>query len=141
MRKEKWIWMPHAGHFILGDECRFHLNTYVGGYIVSTVGEYWPDSEVRKIHAQVMGKKIAGRGDEWDANYMREFGFTAIGLNRLYETMVFKARRANHNGEDWQCCPWEMVNPDNVDFAAYNTATDAYKGHLKMCRRWAKRRR
>ena len=40
MSADKWIWMGHAGHFILGHKCRFHLSTYVNGYIVSTVGEY-----------------------------------------------------------------------------------------------------
>ena len=29
IKKDKWIWMPHAGHLIVGNDCRFHLNTKV----------------------------------------------------------------------------------------------------------------
>ena len=52
MAKEDWIWMPHPGHFIGASNCKFIMNTYVNGYIVSTVGEYFPDAEVRRIHLQ-----------------------------------------------------------------------------------------
>jgi len=64
MKKEKWVWMPHAGHFVCGHRCQFKLNTYVGKYIVSTVGEMV---------------------------YDQNKGFEEIGCDRLYETMVFKA--------------------------------------------------
>jgi hypothetical protein len=64
MKKNRWVHMPHPGHFIGGPDCRFHLNTYVGKYIVSTGGEYTPG-----------GTDIS-----------RE-----IGYGRKYETMVFKA--------------------------------------------------
>ena len=57
MRKGKWIWMPHTGHFICGSRCRFHLNTYIGKYIVSTIGELWPERGVREIHAKVFDSK------------------------------------------------------------------------------------
>lgn len=42
---QDWIWMPHPGHFIAADACMFRLCTYVGGFIVSTVGDY-KDGEV-----------------------------------------------------------------------------------------------
>jgi len=58
--KGKWIWMPHAGHLIVSSDCRFHLNTYVGGYIVSTVGEYFPDEGVREIFAESRGVNLEG---------------------------------------------------------------------------------
>src|SRR5919106_127620 len=45
-------WFGHAAHFICGRWCRFHLATQVGDYLVSTVGEYWPEHDVREIHAQ-----------------------------------------------------------------------------------------
>jgi hypothetical protein len=57
MTRDKWVWMGHSGHFILGSSCRFHLNTYVGRYIVSTVGELWNDTAVRRIHASVYDKE------------------------------------------------------------------------------------
>ena len=50
--KDKWVWMGHAGHFICGHDCRFHMATRVGKYLVSTVGELWPSRAVREIHAK-----------------------------------------------------------------------------------------
>lgn len=58
------IWMPHPGHFILRRDCQFRLNTYVNGYIVSTIGELVEPGQ-----------------DE----------FQQIGSDALYETMVFSA--------------------------------------------------
>lgn len=104
--KSKWIWMPHAGHLIVGYMCRFHLNTRIEKYIISTVGEY-PNPE-------------------------REDKFEEIGPHRLYETMVFPAMKSD-NG----CCPWTARNWLEIDTDGYNTAEDAYKGHLKMCNKYA----
>lgn len=109
-KKENWVWMPHSGHFIGGNSCRFHLNTYVGGYIVSTVGEYDP--------------------------YHKGWGhFETLGVDRLYETMVFEAVREKE--EDALCCPWRIDVSKDVDMEGYNDSVDAYKGHLKLCRKWA----
>lgn len=134
--KEKWIWMPHAAHFICGNDCRFHLATKVGKYIVSTVGEYVPDSSIRRIYAESRGKKIKGIGDEWDANYMKEFGYEDIGLDRKYETMVFLAKKS---GESCSACPYRIASGENIDFKGYNNPKDAYQGHMKMCEKWSKK--
>jgi len=107
MNKENWIWMPHAGHLCVSNDCRFRLNTYVGKYIVSTVGEYFIGDKVREI-----------------------------GCNRLYETMVFKAVKTKH-----VCCPYEALIADCVDFDGYDSDEDAYKGHLKLCKKWSKKRK
>lgn len=58
--------MPCAGHFIGAGQCKFFKNTYVNGFIVSTVGEYRPS-----------GKTVE------------------IGFERFYETMVFKAKKSD----------------------------------------------
>lgn len=109
-KKENWLWMGHAGHFIGGSSCRFHLNTYVGGYIVSTVGEYDP--------------------------YNKGWGnFEELGINRLYETMVFKAEKESK--DDAQCCPYRIIVSEEMDMDGYNDPAAAYKGHLKLCKRWA----
>jgi len=102
--KSDWIWMPHPGHFICSYACRFVLNTYVNGYIVSTVGEYFPDSRVREIMANCRNVKIEGQGDTWDANYLKKIGYEEIGANRKYESMVFKAAKAKD-----KCCPYRAV--------------------------------
>jgi hypothetical protein len=136
--KDKWVWMPHPGHLIVSRDCGFHLNTYVGGYIISTVGEYWPDRQVREIHASVVDKKWLEqnrhlKGDYFDSAYMQRFGWEEIGLSRTYETMVFKAGKSNE-----ACCPFDaLVMRGEKDFVGYETAAAAYKGHLKLCKRWA----
>ena len=114
MKKENWIWMPHAGHFICGHRCQFKLNTYVGKYIVSTVGEL---PEILKEYIK-------------DGDYMSQF--QTIGCDRYYETMVFKAVKSK-----FKCCPYEQNSGEYVDFEGYNTAEEAYKGHLKMCNKWS----
>jgi hypothetical protein len=135
MSKDKWVWMPHAGHFIMGHYCRFKFNTHVNGFIVSTVGELWPERSSREIHAEVHDKKWFDgnrhlKGDNFDAAYMKRFGYEDIGCDRKYETMVFKAKKSSR-----KCCPYEMADAVNIDFAAYSDADAAYGGHLKMCRK------
>ena len=137
MRKEKWVWMPHAGHFICGNDCRFHLTTYVGGYLVSTVGEYWPDRQVREIHAGIHNRTWFDenkhrKGDDFDTAYMKEFGFIEIGLDRKYETMVFKAKKSADG-----CCPFRILDGTELDFMGYQDGKSAYEGHIKMCKKWA----
>lgn len=138
MKKENWVWMPHAGHFILGNYCRFHLNTYVGKYVVSTVGELWNEKEVRMIHARVHDPKWFEKnqrleGDYFDNAYFKRFGYDDIGYKSKYETMVFKAVRDKKH----LCCPWKMLTGAYQDFNSYETAETAYKGHLKMCKKWS----
>ena len=60
--KDKWKWFGNAGHFCGSGDCRFHLTTLVGKYIISTIGEWRP-----------MG---ATKDKE-------------IGISGFYETMVF----------------------------------------------------
>lgn len=139
MTKGKWIWMPHAGHFILGNKCEFRLNTYVGKYIVSTVGQLWNERAVREIHAHVhkpewLAKNIHLKGDYFDYAYMKEFGYDDIGCDRKFETMVFRAKKSKN-----KCCPYEIIVSKCVDSNAYNDSVGAYKGHLKLCEKWSKK--
>jgi hypothetical protein len=140
MTKDRWIWMPHAGHFICSDHCIFHLNTYVGGYVVSTVGELWNERAVREIHAKIyapewLQENAHLKGDEFDSAYMRKFGYEEIGCDRKYETMVFKAQKSNN-----KCCPYKIIVSEQVESNAYNEPEDAYKGHLELCEKWAERK-
>lgn len=61
---EDWIWDGHAGHFILAYKCGFRLNTRVGNYRISTVGDLPADGDER--------------GEMQD-----------IGFSRKFETLVF----------------------------------------------------
>ena len=157
--KHDWIWMPHAGHLCVSRWCRFHLNTYVNGYIVSTVGEYWPEEPVRRINVECRGKYpkfavdedgkvhqvkeisdeqraevLSLKGDAFDAAYMAIYGFETVGCDRKYETMVFKAKEE----KTYPCCPYVAGDWDDIDFDGYNDPVDAYKGHLNMCEKWDK---
>ncbi len=135
--RDQWIYMPHAGHFICGSECRFRLNTYVNGWIISTVGEYLPDSEVRRILASSRGINIQGKGDYARADYLNKIGYEEIGCERLYETMVFRAVANQPQG--FACCPYVQESGSSVDFAGYNLPGEAAAGHEKMCLKWADR--
>ena len=132
--KDQWVWMPHPAHFICGHRCRFHLATRIGQVIVSTVGEYWPENEVREIIAETKGVVINGRGDAREADYMKKIGFEEIGHNRKYETMVFRAAPRDHP----TCCRFQLSSGHEIDFRGYNKPEDAYAGHLELCDKWAK---
>lgn len=134
--EKEWVWMPHAVHFIFGDECRFRLNTRVGDYIISTVGEYLPDAPVREILAQCRKIDLEGIGDERVSNYMKKIGCEDIGFNRKYETMVFYSKPSENNDS---CCPWEAVRSAELDMIGYSDPGEAYRGHLEMCRKFAHR--
>lgn len=137
---KKQTWMPHAGHFILGQQCRFRLNTHVSGYIISTVGEYVPDSELRRMYRE--SRKMTGnelRGDAEEMDWIKQTGGAEgygeeIGYGRKYETMVFHAMKSKR-----KCCPYEMRSASNIDGDSYNFSADAYKGHLKMVAKYAKK--
>lgn len=141
MKKANWIWMPHAGHLIVGNECQFHLNTYVGKYIVSTVGEYWPDRMIREIHAKIWNKEWYEanknlKGDTFDFEYHKAFGFLPIGAgpNSTYETMVFGAKKSKN-----KCCPYVISVGRVKDSKRYGNADDAMEGHMKLCEKWSKK--
>ena len=138
MKKQNWIWMPHPAHLCVSHMCRFHLSTYVGKYIVSTVGEYSPPRSVKEITARIKDldwheKNNHLKGEEYEYAYLRKFGFDEIGMSRTYETMVFKAVKSLHS-----CCPYIPESGSEVDFKGYKNSQDAYAGHLKLCKKWSK---
>ena len=115
MKKEDWVWMPHAGHFICGQRCQFHLTTYVGGYVVSTLGE------LPAMRVDERGRMVTDQG--WEH----------INGGCDYETMVFRAEPSG-----FECCPWVMSSPCEVDAACYAHAGEATRGHMEMCEKWSK---
>ena len=116
MKKENWIWMPHPGHFICSYRCRFFLNTCVGNYIISTLGELSTDE---KYHND-------SENGTWEE----------VALNAKYESMVFKAQKDKIN----KCCPWTaVISEDELDTKYYDSALEATKGHYKLCNKWSKK--
>lgn len=111
---EEWKWFGLPAHFIGGNQCRFHLATQVGKYLISTVGEYFSES-----------------------TGTREM----IGSARYLETMVFKAGKPC-NEPSCNCGLPRLARPFNeLDFEGYNTAGEAQVGHMKYCHKWAGRKK
>ena len=128
--------MPHPAHFICSKDCKFFMATKVGKYIVSTVGEYFPDYRTREIYAKIRKKDIKGIGDEYDRNYMKEIGFEDLHLDGWkYETMVFLAKKMTKNGCD--ACPFRIESGNNIDEKWYKTSKEAYQGHYKLCSKYS----
>ena len=135
MKRERWVWMPHSAHFICGQDCRFHLATYVGGYIVSTIGEYLPDVGVREILAERKGIKLEGKGDARRLDFMVKHGFVDIGYARKYETMVFKA----HKDRTDDCgCPYRWSGGE-LELMPANDSKTAIKNHYRLCEKWSRK--
>ena len=134
----KWEHFGHAAHFICGHNCRFHLATLVGKFLVSTVGELVPDESSREIYARSKGVALKGRGDERLYSFLKKHGFVELGYQRTYETMVFKAGKpciAKH------ChCGLPAIDGSELDFAGYNNAKAATDGHRKLCLKWSKKK-
>jgi hypothetical protein len=117
MAKVKWKWFGHAAHLCVGPWCRFHLATQVGKYIVSTVGDYYPDESTRKV----LGNPPI-----------------EIGYQRKYETMVFRAG-PKCSEPDCKCGMPIPSDWSELEMAPYNTAGEATQGHYKMCEKWERR--
>lgn len=133
--KDEWEWFGKAAHFICGEDCRFHLATKVGRVLVSTVGEYLPDVGVREVLAESRGVVLEGMGDARRADFMRKLGYEPIGFQRKYETMVFRA--GSPCGGECGCGVPQLGDPRELDFAGYNSAADATRGHMALCAKWA----
>jgi hypothetical protein len=132
----EWQWFGKPAHLIVGNDCRFHLATLVGEYMVSTVGEYIPDEPVREILAESRGLALEGRGEYRRASWMQLNGFEEIGYGRTYETMVFRVTGKVCEREDCGC-GLPSIDPTELDSDGYNVAGAAQAGHYAMCAKWA----
>ena len=106
----EWKWFGFPGHFISARNCRFRLCTQVGGYLVSTVGSYWP---------------TIGEGEEQE-----------IGCGRKYETMVFRAGEpCTQKGCN---CGQPVLDPAlELAMIGCNTPDEAQRNHMVTCARYA----
>lgn len=131
--ESKWRWFGNAGHLIVGHDCRFHFATHIGDYLVSTVGEYLPDSTSWPMYAESKGVTLTGRGDDLRAQFLREVGYIELGYKRTFETMVFKA------GAPCTCgCGIPEIDGHELGADGYNDAAAATKGHYIWCGRAAR---
>lgn len=137
-----WEWYGNAAHFICGQDCRFHMATKIGDYVISTVGQLWFPKDVRVIHAEVHDPKWLSenqhlRGDDFDHAYMERFGYEDIGCDRKFETMVFKFKE--YCTTKGCSCGLPLIVPSELDFDSYNDAKSARDGHMRMCEKYAKK--
>lgn len=114
MNKADWVWMGHAGHFCGANDCRFRLTTYVGDFIVSTVGEYTP--------------KLFSKND-------RDFQPLGCGKDDLYETLVFPAKKDDKG----LCCPYIISSFIEIDGDRYKTPLEALEGHMNLCEKFSQK--
>ncbi len=111
MAKANWIWYGYPGHFIGSSSCQFRMCTEVNGYLISTVGDYRP----------------------YENKPAKE-----IGINRLYETMVFRITgRCTAKGCD---CNMPNINGSELEMVPANTPGEAQAGHLAMCAKYDRKR-
>ena len=133
----EWAWYGHAGHFICGRWCRFHLATKVGAFWVSTVGEYVPTDSVQTILAECRGNPLVERGEAREDEFIRKFGFEKLGASGLYETMVFSAGDDVCTERGCNCGQPLPRSWHNLAGDRYDTAREARDGHLSYCQRAA----
>lgn len=112
MPKENWKWYGNAGHFIGGHECSFHLCTEIGDVLISTVGEWRPRGEMEKAILELGGRR-----------------------NSFYETMVFHFRSRCDCGCEK---PTDLFS--EMEVVRYKLAATATAGHMRLCKKWDKRR-
>lgn len=100
------IKMPHPAHFIGARECLFFRSSYINGFIISTVGEYFPES------TGVM---------------------EVIGHKRFYETMVFKAKESDacpdcpYSVADWDNLDFDEYNLKQDAIDGHKRMVDKYR--------------
>ena len=109
---EKWKWYGFPAHFICSSRCQFRMATEVGNYIISTVG--------------AMRDATGNSPDE------------QIGYGRTFETMVFIAER-HARCRDEACGCGMPDKGDEVETLPANTAGEAQKNHMKLCRKYARK--
>ena len=110
--RTEWKWCGGAGHFICSHDCEFRLNTAVGRYRISTVGDM-----------------RHGRGGE-----MQTIG---AGDSAFFETLIFLCTdEVDVCGvclkiKDWceidgrRCATWEEANTQHVEFCEKYAAVPA----------------
>lgn len=104
------IWYGNAGHLCVSRKCEFHLCTEVNGYVVSTVGEYYPNG----------------------INMPME----PVGLmpKELYETMIFE-----FSGSRCKCGCGLPDTGRSLCMDRYATPKEANEGHIRYCEEYAKK--
>lgn len=110
--ESEWVWQGHPAHLCVADRCQFRLNTKVGKYIISTVGEWYPLGT--EMQSGVTKPQPIGAGDD-----------------ALFETYVFLA------GKEMECGCVDIASASELVGRRYATAREAHAGHMECCRKYA----
>lgn len=123
VEEKEWKWFGGVGHLCVGRWCRFHLCTQVGGYLVSTVGEYVPP-------------RNSGGSERAEMEWLMDHPLGhPIGCDRYFETMVFVAGKPCNEPDCY--CEIPEIDVDSLDFIGYKDRKSARDGHLQLCRKYA----
>ena len=113
----EWKWFGVAAHLCVSERCLFHMATDVGDYLVSTVGEFYPNMNIPPER---------GLGKMED-----------VGCDRKYGTCVFKKL-------DGSCkCGCELPNREGSECEGVgaNDAKTAQDNHMEMCHKYCNAKR
>lgn len=129
----EWKWFGDPGHHIIGEDCRFHLCTQVGEFLISTVGNYLPDEGVREIIARTEGVTLRGMGDSRRADFLCKLGYQEVGAGRKFETYVFRVSGEACAEEECGRCGMPIIKEwSELRARGYNIVGDATRGHMEM---------
>ena len=99
-----------AGHFIAARSCFWRRHTQVGGYRVSSIGNYFPERGGER--------QTIGAGDD-----------------AFFETMVFRIQNEQERGnEGCGCCA--VADWSEIDGERYATAGEAQAGHERYIKKY-----
>jgi hypothetical protein len=130
----EWKWFGHAGHFVCGNKCRFHLCTQVGRYLVSTVGEYLLPEPLWDVLGPGRGITPEGIGDAREADWIKKNGFERLGAGEeTFESMVFLAGLPCED-PGCGCGMPKPISWSEMQSERWMTAGEATRGHLAYCR-------
>lgn len=108
----KWKWFGLAGHFIGASHCRFHMCTQVGKYLISSVGNYYPNEGKRNT--------------------------IGAGNDAFFETYVFKAG-VPCDEKGCNCGMPDLADASELDGSCRAaTAGEARANHMRLCRKYAR---
>lgn len=122
---EDWVWHGRNGHLIVGRWCRFHLNTEVGDFLVSTVGAY--------IHPRHSAGSEGAEAEWLKDNWPGE----DIGCDRKFETLVFPLSDEVCDEDPCNCGRREPAEWSEIDGDGYNHEREAREGHMSLCIKYA----
>lgn len=109
IKASEWRWYGEALHLCVSSKCLFHLATEIGGFVVSTVGDYHP------ADLDGMPESLGVKDDEF------------------YETAVFRFSKRCDCG-----CQKPIIEVPELKTVKTSDPKKATEVHMEMCKQAAK---